>query len=200
MVECIDEYLGSEYTCQFDFMLDSMQAELMHPNERKLSFVDLLSHSYAHHVDIMPSIESMPEHFDESTLTQSFTQDDCDVKLNPLIYEVYETQIQKQKKKKPVASKDTIVVIHKPVELTPDHIIGTITLEERRKKIKKYLEKRQRRTWNKKISYDCRKRVADGRLRIKGRFVTKEQAIAILGIDHPAVQNLLAMERESQNN
>ncbi|CAG9329948.1 unnamed protein product [Blepharisma stoltei] len=199
MVDCIDEYLGSEYTCQFDFLLESMQSELMHPNERKLSFVDLLSHSYAHYTDI-PSIDSMPEHFDEQTLTQSFTQEDCEVKLNPLIYEVYETQIQKQKKKKPIVAKDTIVVIHKPVELTPDHIIGTITLEERRKKIKKYLEKRQRRTWNKKISYDCRKRVADGRLRIKGRFVTKEQAIAILGIDHPAVQNLLAMERESQNN
>mmetsp|Transcript_17754 Transcript_17754/g.17725 ORF Transcript_17754/g.17725 Transcript_17754/m.17725 type:complete len:116 (+) Transcript_17754:252-599(+) len=109
-------------------------------------------------------------------------------------------RFKSKRKKKPIVAKDTIVVIHKPVELTPDHIIGTITLEERRKKIKKYLEKRQRRTWNKKISYDCRKRVADGRLRIKGRFVTKEQAIAILGIDHPAVQNLLAMERESQNN
>lgn len=146
-------------------------------------------------------MESMPDHFDEVYLRQPFSsQYDCEIELNPLINDIYETQIQKQKKKKPVVQKDTIVVIHRPVELTPDHIIGTITLEERRKKIKKYLEKRQRRTWNKKISYDCRKRVADNRLRIKGRFVTKEQAIAILGIDHPAVQNLLAMERESQSN
>ncbi|CAG9323760.1 unnamed protein product [Blepharisma stoltei] len=200
MVECFDEYLGSECTSAFDFMFESMQSELIHHNERKVSFVDLLSYSYPHHID-MPSIESLPDHFDEQALTQSFsTQDDCEVAINPLIYEVYETQIQKQKKRKPAVSKETIVVIQRPVELTPDHIIGTITLEERRKKIKKYLEKRQRRTWNKKISYDCRKRVADNRLRIKGRFVTKEQAIAILGIDHPAVQNLLAMERESQNN
>jgi len=61
--------------------------------------------------------------------------------------------------------------------------IGTLTVEERRAKIEKYLQKRKKRTWNKKISYDCRKKVADSRLRIKGRFVTKEQAITMLGGD-----------------
>ena len=58
-----------------------------------------------------------------------------------------------------------------------------MTIEERREKIEKYLQKRKKRTWNKKISYDCRKKVADSRLRIKGRFVTKEQAVTILGED-----------------
>jgi hypothetical protein len=58
--------------------------------------------------------------------------------------------------------------------------IGTLTLEERRAKIERYMEKRKRRTWNKRVNYDCRKKVADNRLRIKGRFVTKDQAFSML--------------------
>jgi hypothetical protein len=58
--------------------------------------------------------------------------------------------------------------------------LGGITSEERKAKIKLYLEKRQRRTYTKKVSYDCRKKVADQRIRVKGRFVTKQQAMDIL--------------------
>ena len=42
---------------------------------------------------------------------------------------------------------------------------------------------RKRRIWRKKVSYDCRKKVADGRLRIKGKFVTREQACEQLGLE-----------------
>jgi hypothetical protein len=38
------------------------------------------------------------------------------------------------------------------------------------------------RKWRKKVSYDCRKKVADSRLRIKGKFVTREQVCSRLGI------------------
>ena len=38
------------------------------------------------------------------------------------------------------------------------------------------------RKWKKKVSYDCRKKVADSRLRIKGKFVTREQVCSQLGI------------------
>lgn len=49
----------------------------------------------------------------------------------------------------------------------------------------------------KKFCYKCRKHVADKRLRIKGRFVTKEQAFEILGLsqeellDNDSIQQLL---------
>ena len=44
------------------------------------------------------------------------------------------------------------------------------------------MEKKKRRIWKKKVNYDCRKKVADGRLRIKGKFVTYEQACEQLGM------------------
>lgn len=68
-----------------------------------------------------------------------------------------------------------------PGEREPERAAHGLTAEERRLKIKRFLEKRKRRIWNKKVSYDCRKKVADKRLRIKGRFVTREQAYAVLG-------------------
>jgi hypothetical protein len=37
-----------------------------------------------------------------------------------------------------------------------------------------FLEKRDRRAWAKKVKYDVRKSFADSRLRVKGRFVKKE--------------------------
>jgi len=61
--------------------------------------------------------------------------------------------------------------------------IGTITAMERKEKVQRYLTKRKNRIWGKKVSYDCRKRVADSRLRIKGRFITRKQASRILEQD-----------------
>lgn len=49
-------------------------------------------------------------------------------------------------------------------------------MEERSQKVKRYLQKKMRRKWNKKINYHSRKKVADTRPRFKGRFVSVEQA------------------------
>jgi len=58
----------------------------------------------------------------------------------------------------------------------PGKRIGRLTFEERQQKIRRYRAKRSKRIWQKRINYSCRKRVADNRIRIKGRFVSKEEA------------------------
>ncbi|CAG9316617.1 unnamed protein product [Blepharisma stoltei] len=75
--------------------------------------------------------------------------------------------------------------------------IGTLTIEERHLKIEKYLEKRKRRNFCKKISYECRKRVADDRIRIRGRFVSKIQAEALRGLENDKNNVQLPIKKES---
>eukprot|EP00980_Cylindrotheca_fusiformis_P025054 scaffold12982_cov129-Cylindrotheca_fusiformis.AAC.2 len=57
--------------------------------------------------------------------------------------------------------------------------IGIYTPAERAAIISRFQGKRSRRVWNKKIRYNCRKNLADRRMRVKGRFVkrsTEQQA------------------------
>lgn len=51
--------------------------------------------------------------------------------------------------------------------------VGLYTKEERRTKIDQFREKKRTRIWRKQIKYDCRKRLADTRPRVKGRFVSR---------------------------
>ena len=53
--------------------------------------------------------------------------------------------------------------------------IGIYTPTERAAVIAKFQRKRGRRVWNKKIRYNCRKSLADRRLRVKGRFVKRSE-------------------------
>ncbi|KAL3780772.1 hypothetical protein HJC23_006710 [Cyclotella cryptica] len=58
--------------------------------------------------------------------------------------------------------------------------IGIYTPAERAAIITKFNAKRARRVWNKKIRYNCRKNLADRRMRIKGRFVKRSvEAVAV---------------------
>ena len=52
--------------------------------------------------------------------------------------------------------------------------IGIYPQAIRKMKIERYREKRKHRQWNKTVKYDVRKNFADSRVRIKGRFVRKE--------------------------
>ena len=54
-----------------------------------------------------------------------------------------------------------------------------------------YWAKKRKKTFFKKINYVKRKKVADNKLRIKGRFVTKDQAIKLLGVTAKEVQRLI---------
>lgn len=63
-----------------------------------------------------------------------------------------------------------------------DGRIGIYTAIERTAILERFRDKRRRRVWVKKIRYDCRKNLADRRIRVKGRFVkmTPEQAAEAL--------------------
>jgi hypothetical protein len=47
--------------------------------------------------------------------------------------------------------------------------VGAYSPEQRRLRIEKFIEKRSRRVWTKKVKYDVRKNFADSRLRVKVR-------------------------------
>lgn len=59
----------------------------------------------------------------------------------------------------------------------PDEWVGSYSPRSRKIRITKFLEKRNHRVWTKAIKYDVRKNFANTRLRIKGRFVRKEDEL-----------------------
>ena len=71
----------------------------------------------------------------------------------------------------------------------------------RRLKVERYLEKRRNKTWNRKICYNCRQKVAEERLRIKGKFIKKRRAMELLGLTKPVpmVELKKLLEKELQD-
>lgn len=70
--------------------------------------------------------------------------------------------------------------------------IGAYTKQERQAIIERFRAKKKRRVWRKQIKYDCRKRLADTRPRVKGRFVSRKE--------REAGGNLSDAESESTHN
>ena len=57
----------------------------------------------------------------------------------------------------------------------PDGKVGNYTYAERRAIIEKFREKKRNRIWKKQIKYVCRKKLAETRPRVKGRFVSRTE-------------------------
>ncbi|KAL6754036.1 CCT motif-domain-containing protein, partial [Haematococcus lacustris] len=57
---------------------------------------------------------------------------------------------------------------------------GKLTPAERLLRIQRYREKRQARNTHRNIKYQCRKSLAEARLRVKGRFVKRCNYIACI--------------------
>jgi len=71
-------------------------------------------------------------------------------------------------------SSSTLDVLHTTFQmnlLNKGGRVGMYLPEARKKRIAKFLEKRKKRIWHKKTRYKCRKKLAHGRVRVKGRFV-----------------------------
>ena len=59
----------------------------------------------------------------------------------------------------------------------PEGWIGAYSPESRKARIERFMEKRKHRVWTQGVKYDVRKNFADSRLRVKGRFVKKEDEL-----------------------
>ncbi|PAN19056.1 hypothetical protein PAHAL_3G246500 [Panicum hallii] len=69
--------------------------------------------------------------------------------------------------------------------------VGRYSAEERKEKIERYRTKRNQRNFHKKITYACRKTLADSRPRVQGRFArnAETEAEAVAGHEREASDN-----------
>ncbi|KAJ1263282.1 hypothetical protein BS78_09G171400 [Paspalum vaginatum] len=69
--------------------------------------------------------------------------------------------------------------------------VGRYSAEERKEKIERYRTKRNQRNFHKKITYACRKTLADSRPRVQGRFArnAETESEAVSGHDREAPDN-----------
>lgn len=108
----------------------------------------------------------------------SFAQDDDKCSLN--MFRQVKEESSQQPDEKMSKVNENVNTFEQHDTFTNDDIesemIGLLTRKERESKVKRFLEKKKRRHYNKKVAYESRKKVADSRPRYKGRFVSFEQA------------------------
>jgi hypothetical protein len=77
-------------------------------------------------------------------------------------------------KREPVSMPDTSATGNSDDECK-DGNIGAYSPESRKARIQRFLEKRQQRVWKQNVKYSVRKDFAKARLRVKGRFIKKDE-------------------------
>mmetsp|Transcript_11438 Transcript_11438/g.15611 ORF Transcript_11438/g.15611 Transcript_11438/m.15611 type:complete len:291 (-) Transcript_11438:976-1848(-) len=63
---------------------------------------------------------------------------------------------------------------YNPREKFPSDFVGAYGPVQRKARVGIFIQKRRNRVWTKKVKYNVRKNFADSRMRVKGRFVKKE--------------------------
>jgi len=94
--------------------------------------------------------------------------------IQPMIPKVRVTKAQTKKKKSSAPRSQHITIPKQKKSEAKGSFVGPYSPRSRRKRIERYLKKRKQRVWTKRVKYDVRKNFADSRLRVKGRFVKKE--------------------------
>ncbi|CAD7699249.1 unnamed protein product [Ostreobium quekettii] len=74
--------------------------------------------------------------------------------------------------------------------------IGRLTAEERRQKVLRYRQKRHERKFEKRVTYQCRKTLADSRPRVRGRFARNDDSNAVM--PHQT-KKALAAQKEAED-
>lgn len=151
-----------------------LQSDQNYISTRKGSFIDLLSYGKVPDclAEDLLNLESFSNDYSLLEVHKTMTESEP---IQLLLDEFPDiNSLQKGQTLADCQYKTYIATLNK--KYTNDYI-GTLTAEERKRKIERYLEKKKRRTWKKKIHYDCRKKVADNRLREKGRFVTRNKDV-----------------------
>ncbi|KAL3626479.1 hypothetical protein CASFOL_030028 [Castilleja foliolosa] len=69
----------------------------------------------------------------------------------------------------------------------PTFKVGKLSVEERKRKINRYMKKRNERNFSKKIKYACRKTLADSRPRVRGRFAKNDELARTTSSNHEDV-------------
>lgn len=88
-----------------------------------------------------------------------------------------EPEVVKPEVHKPQESREFRYTLQTPVieVFSTETRVGAYSKEERQIRINRFRDKKKKRVWRKQIKYDCRKRLADTRPRIKGRFVSRKE-------------------------